>query len=134
LRETSLKKYGPRRDERPEGFRRLFSRLKPFLASEAILRSDCDPEYPRHVKRHFPRATHERLKSRRGRTSGFGELKRGGFDPMYSLNHTCAMLRANMNRLVRRTWCTSKTKLGLLLHTEIYVNYHNRVLISKSTL
>ena len=40
--------------------------------------------------------------------TGQGELRDKRFDPMFALNHTCAMLRANINRLFRRTWCTSK--------------------------
>lgn len=134
LREVSLRKYGPRKDERPMGINRLFRRLVPLLVRDVQIRSDCDPEYPRHVRKHFPKARYERFLSRRGRTSGFGELKRGGHDPLYSLNHTCAMFRANLNRLVRRTWCTSKTKLGLILHAEIYVNYHNRELLPRSAI
>ncbi|MBU6155196.1 MAG: hypothetical protein KGP28_12905, partial [Bdellovibrionales bacterium] len=50
--------------------------------------------------------------------------------PIFSLNHTCAMLRANLNRLFRRTWCTTKTIQGLIDHLSIYVAFHNRRLTS----
>jgi len=39
-------------------------------------------------------ATHRTVKGRRGSIAGQGELKKIGFDPLFSLNHTCAMLRA----------------------------------------
>ena len=132
LREISLKKYGPRYDERPIALNRLFYALKPITHAEASLLSDLDPEYPRHVLRHLKTVTYRRVKSRRARSGGFGELKRIGFDPLFSLNHTCAMLRANLNRLARRTWCTSKTKIGLLLHLELYAHFHNTELISRT--
>jgi hypothetical protein len=35
------------------------------------------------------------------------------------------MLRDNMNRLARKTWCTTKTRIGLIQHLELYVQYHN---------
>jgi hypothetical protein len=38
------------------------------------------------------------------------------------------MLRANLNRLFRRTWCVSKTLQGLIDHISIYMSYHNHVL------
>jgi hypothetical protein len=44
----------------------------------------------------------------------------------FSLNHTCAMLRANLNRLFRKTWCTTKKIQGLVNHLLIYVAFHNR--------
>jgi hypothetical protein len=48
---------------------------------------------------------------------GQGELKRGGFDPLFSLNHTAAMFRDRLKRLSHRTWCTTKRpdRLQLLL-------------------
>jgi hypothetical protein len=57
--------------------------------------------------------------------TGQGELKVGGFDPIFSLNHTCAMLRANINRLFRKTWCTTKKMEMLEHHLAIYALYHN---------
>ncbi len=129
LIEVSRRKYGPIKDERSSGLNRLFSRLRATVDERAIFRSDCDPEYPRHIRKHFLSAGHEAYKSRKGRIAGFGELKRIGFDPLFTLNHTCAMLRANLNRLARRTWCTTKTKIGLHLHLELYMHFHNTELI-----
>ena len=125
LVEISLKKYGPRKNERPEGLDRLFQGLKGVVSPQATFLSDSDYEYPEPVMKHFPEATHLQVKARKGAIAGFGELKKIGFDPLFSLNHTCAMLRANMNRLARRTWCTTKTRLGLIQHLALYVQYHN---------
>ena len=128
LAKTAYQKYGPRRDERAAGWQTLFRELKPFVSDSARFLSDQNPHYPAHLMTHFPKAIHETVKGARGSVVGQGELKRLRFDPLFSLNHTCAMLRANLNRLFRRTWCTTKTIQGLEDHLALYVSYHNRVL------
>ena len=132
LAKRAVKKYGYRKDERATARDRLFRRLKPLIADCAIIQSDEHPHYPRSVKKHFPKAKHVTTKGRRGCVVGQGELKAGGFDPLFSLNHTYAMCRDNINRLVRKTWATTKDILCLCDHIEIYVYYHNQVLIKKN--
>jgi hypothetical protein len=39
------------------------------------------------------------------------------------------MLRANINRLFRRTWCTTKKPERLEQHLAVYMDFHNRVLV-----
>ncbi len=130
----ACKKYGRRRDERSVGWNSLFRELREMVDSKATFTSDENPHYPKHLRRFFKEATHCREKSRKACVAGQGELKKIGFDPLFSLNHTCAMLRANLNRLFRRTWCTTKTIQGLVDHLSIYVRYHNEVLTpSRST-
>lgn len=129
LVEISIHRYGKREDERPQALRRLFQTLSSILSAHTTLSSDCDPMYPEYVRRYLPGIKYERTLSRKARSAGFGELKRIGFDPLFSLNHTCAMLRANLNRLARKTWCTSKTMIGLIFHLELYQSYHNKVLL-----
>lgn len=134
LSRIALQKYGPRKDQRPQGWQLFFEKLKPVVLPEARFVSDENPHYPKILKRHFPQSTHQTSPGRRGCIAGQGELKKIGFDPLFSLNHTCAMLRANLNRLFRRTWCTSKTQRGLIDHLWLYVNFHNQVLTQPSTL
>jgi hypothetical protein len=130
LKDLALKKYGPRKDERASGWRGMMTELSPLVKPTATFCSDENPHYPRYLREQFPDAKHEQHRSRRGCVVGQGELKKIGFDPLFSLNHTCAMLRANMNRLFRRTWCTTKNQRGLLDHLAIYASFHNRVLTS----
>ena len=132
LAAVALKKYGPRRDERPETRDELFGELSALLAEKPTIKSDQNPHYRAYVAYHFPDCEHLTYKGRRGCVVGQGELKRGGFDPLFSLNHTCAMLRANINRLVRRTWCTTKRKDRLSLHIALYALYHNLYLLGKA--
>jgi len=129
LKEKSLTKYGKLKDERPKAFKACFSDLKNNLEAQVLFESDECPRYPRWVREYFPESTYKRYKGRRGCVVGQGEIKRGGFDPLFSLNHTCAMFRANVNRLFRRTWCTTKDINCLQMHLNLYAHYHNTQLI-----
>ena len=129
LAAKSRKKYGPRFDDRPRALRKLLHQIKPITKQDALFKSDKNPHYPKALKRIFPNARHITTKGGRAAVVGQGELKKLAFDPLFSLNHTAAMLRANMNRLFRRTWCTTKTLAGLRDHIALYVAYHNEVLL-----
>ncbi len=129
LAKISREKYGYRKDERRQARNSLFTKLKPVVDKSCTLHSDQNPHYLPDVKKHFPGHIHETVKGRRGCIVGQGELKRGGFDPLYSLNHTCAMIRENLRRLSRRTWCTTKNKNDLNNHLMIYKFFHNEYLL-----
>jgi transposase-like protein len=134
LAEKSRRKYGRRADQRPKALSSLMKEITPWVSSTTLIRSDSNPYYSRITRRHFSKTPHLLELSRRGCVTGQGELKRGGHDPLFSLNHTCAMLRANINRLFRRTWCTTKRVRSLIHHLAIYVVFHNtRLTILKST-
>lgn len=126
---VSRRKYGPRADDRKAEVSALFTRLASIVDPQAQFGTDQNPKYPSWMKPHFPAVKHRAFKGRRGCVVGQGELKRGGLDPLFALNHTAAMIRANVNRLFRRTWCTTKRKDRLAAHLAIYVEYHNTVLI-----
>lgn len=126
LAKRSLKKYGPRRDERTKMRRELFHELSSIVAQGALIRSDSNPYYPADVKTFFPGCHHVTTLGRRGATTGQGELKKIVFDPLFSLNHTCAMFRYGVSALIRKTWCTSKKRENLRHHLSIYAAYHNQ--------
>jgi transposase-like protein len=132
LAEISRRKYGRQPNERPQGLRKLFDTVRGVVAEEVCFRSDEDPLYPLVIQRRFPNAPHQRFPGGRGCVTGQGELKKLRFDPLFSLNHTCAMLRANINRLFRRTWCTTKKKACLEDHLAVYMDFHNRVLLPRA--
>ncbi len=123
LSKRSVKKYGRRRDERTRCLDEVLAILRN--KSLKLIESDECPRYIKLVKKHFQQVRYKQYKGRRGCVVGQGELKAGGYDPLFSLNHTCAMVRANVNRLVRRTWCTTKSRESLRRHLEIYMHYHN---------
>ena len=128
LAKIAFRKYGYRKDERSKGWDRLFKSLKPIVDPKATFLSDENPHYPKALRTHFPDSNYQTVKGRRGCIAGQGELKKIGFDPLFDLNHTCAMLRANLNRLFRRTWCMTKKRDALADHIAMYVAFHNEVL------
>jgi hypothetical protein len=129
LARFAVKKYGPRKDERPSGRRALFEQIQGLVTKSATIRSDQNPHYAKDVKEYFPSARHEVFKGVRGCITAQGELKKTAYDPLFNLNHTCAMLRANINRLFRSTWNTTKKRERLEFHLSLYALVHNRVLI-----
>ncbi len=126
LAQISRKKYGYRADHRPQARKRLFESVKDLITHDAVIRSDSNPHYREDVKRCFPQATHETVVSRRGAITAQGELKKQKWDPIFSLNHTCAMFRAHVSRLIRKTWNTTKKIECLRDHLMIYAFLHNR--------
>jgi transposase-like protein len=131
LAERSRKKYGARIDERSIGRKNLFTKINHLIAPNALIKTDENPYYAADIKRFFPRATHHKYLGKRGAITGQGELKKVVFDPLFSLNHTAAMFRANVNRLIRRTWCTTKRVDRLYMHLVLYANYHNSRLLPR---
>ncbi|KHE92140.1 MAG: hypothetical protein SCABRO_02114 [Candidatus Scalindua brodae] len=128
LAAISRLKYGRREDHRAQGIENLFESIKIAIAYDAKISSDEHKLYPPRVKKYFPGATHFRHKGRRGCVTGQGELKKQHFDPLFDINHACAMIRANVHRLIRRTWNTTKRPDRLLDQLLIYMNYHNEIL------
>src|SRR5690606_34657868 len=101
LAEIARKKYGYRACQRSLALKRVFSDMQACCIEEVIIKSDQSHHYPHRVRRYFPRSTHITTKGRRGCVVGLGELKAGGFDPLFCLNHTYAMIRDNLKRLAR---------------------------------
>lgn len=121
----SLKRYGKRNDERPLARAKLFTRIQKYIRPDAIIKSDENPHYLMDMKRFFPEARHQTFKGRKSSLGGQGELKKVGFDPIFSLNHTCAVLRYRTCRLIRKTWNTTKKKERLSLHLALIALHHN---------
>ena len=125
LAKISRKKYGPRADRRKQGMTRLFMGLQTQLNSEISISSDECSFYKGVVKRSFPRASYSQYLGKKGCVAGQGELKKTQFDPIFTINHTFAMMRANISRLIRKTWNTTKKVDCLIDHISIYVWMHN---------
>lgn len=125
LAELSRQKYGYRKSKHKEGLKNLFDKLLPLIEKQALIRSDQHKFYPEFTSRYFPSCVHETFKGGRGCVAGQGELKKLVRDPLFAINHTCAMLRANINRLIRKTWCTTKSPENLQKHLEIFIYYYN---------
>ena len=106
----------------------LFEQLRQTLPQDIAFRSDKCVYYESVVKTYFPRSRYLQFKGEKSASTGQGELKRVQKDPLFSINHTFAMLRANINRLIRKTWCTTKKMARLIDHIYIYMWVHNNKL------
>lgn len=126
LAERSRKKYGPRADHRPKMLRDVLNRVASVADQNVHIRSDMNPSYRRYVREALPGAHYEQFKGIRGCVVGQGELKATSHDPLFSLNHTCAMYRDRVKRLSRRTWCTTKLPERLQDFVDIYAYSHNQ--------
>ncbi len=122
------KKYPEWKPNLEQGFESLLKRIRPEVTPDVTIVSDQKHFYAKIIQKVLPKSLHIRHKSRQAVVSGQGELKEGGRDPLFAINHTCASLRANVNRLIRRTWCTSKRLENLQAHLEIYQAFHNTYL------
>ncbi len=126
LAERSRKKYGPRPDHRPAALATMCLKVLEANPSPTKVKSDECPRYPSVARRHFRGIPHETFKGRRACVVGQGELKALGRDPLFSLNHTAAMVRDNLKTLSRRTWCTAKRSDRLQYLCLIYAWRHQQ--------
>jgi len=121
----SRRRYGKRADHRKHALGKALATISCVASADLLVKSDQCPRYPKLVRKHLPDAEHKTFKGRRGCVVGQGELKAGGRDPLFSLNHTCAMVRDNVKCLSRRTWCTTKRLDRLQCRLDLYVGAHN---------
>ncbi|MCX6117769.1 MAG: hypothetical protein NT027_09520 [Proteobacteria bacterium] len=128
----SIKKYGRRTDERNEAWYSTLESTKSSCITLVTILTDKHRMYPKVIQKCIPKSKHITVKGRKPRSAGQGELKRGRFDPMFSFNHTAAMYRANVSRLIRKTWCTTKKKENLKHHMMIYIMWHNENIRARS--
>ncbi len=129
-KERALQKYGPRKDRRQRGLKQMLQCFRTLLAPQTTVWSDQEVNYPLALERAAPgvQFTHHREPSRKACIVGQGELKSGTRDPLFAINHSCAMVRSSVPRLIRRTWNTTKKRMQLLRHLALYIRYHNMVL------
>ena len=131
IAELSRKKYGKRKDEHNKTLKALFETLHPIAKENTLFETDEFTRYPFYIKKYFPEGNHIQYKSAKGSVAGQGELKKQAFDPIFQINHTLAMLRANISRLIRRTWNTTKCPQMLQNHIDVYIHFHNSIILSK---
>jgi len=126
LAKIAQKKYGFRKSTHLRGLHELFEEIKPVIAPEGLIKSDEHKAYPYFVRTYFPKATYQRFKGGRGAIVGQGELKKLRRDPLFTLNHTCAMLRADISRLILKTCNTTKDPNRLQDHIDLYIQFYNQ--------
>ena len=125
LAEFSRKKYGPRIDERTAKLKLAFGEVKSKLVSPPILiESDQRPGYKKIVEEMLPQIEyrqHNRAEKDRLQSRIHEKTQKKRFDPLFAVNHKCALLRSQIKRLARRSWCTTKRPENLQLHLDLFV-------------
>ena len=130
IAQRAREKYGPRRNLSGYARRDLLKTLAPHIAPQATVTCDEHPRYREELEAALTGVNVIQHRSVRGSLTGQGELKRTGWDPLFTINHTLAMLRDNIKRLTRRTWCTTKRQSALEDVIAIYVHFHNSRLVT----
>jgi hypothetical protein len=125
LKKVALRKYGIRPNLRRKGVKKCLNAISAHVLKETVFKSDEDTSYASLIRYHFPANTHQAFPSKRAVIAGQGELKDHSFDPIFAINHTFAMVRANLARLARRTWVTTKKLERLEDFLYIYAGFHN---------
>lgn len=126
LAAKSRKKYGRRTDESIKARDELLEVTAPNITPDATVATDKHRHYPPAIKRYLPEATHVTHKAVKAAVVGQGELKQAGKDPLFCINHQLAMFRANVSRLFRRSWNTTKCVDRLADHMDIFIDDYNR--------
>jgi hypothetical protein len=125
LKKIALKKYGIRPNLRRKGVKTCLTAIQSQVSPETVFKSDEEYSYGSLIRGHFPKNKHIKYPSKRAVIAGQGELKDHSFDPLFAINHTFAMVRANLARLARRTWVTTKKIERLEDFLMIYAAFHN---------
>ncbi len=129
LAQKSRQKYGPRKSRHRLKLHELMQEITPLISERALIRTDEHQFYPEVIKKYLPNSQHQRFKGGKGSISGQGEMKKLTRDPLFAINHTFAMLRDNISRLVRRSWCVTQKVEILEHHLHIYMKFHNTQLV-----
>ena len=121
-KERDERLFGKRRSGSRAAVRSTLEKLREALASGIYLDilTDRKSSYRRLVKEVF-----------RWRFSSHVQVlsteRRSRSNPLFPINHTLAMLRDGVSRLVRRSWGASKLRTRLDEHLWIWIAYRNYV-------
>jgi hypothetical protein len=113
------RRHGRRRSGSSRAVRESFAVLERLLplGGTVRVRTDRKSTYPGIIRSVFgARARHDRRSSKSKRNYG---------NPLFPINHTLALVRDNVSRLVRRTWAAAKLRERLGLHLSMWIVWRN---------
>ena len=121
-RERDEFRFGPRRCESRKTVRTVLERLAAALGPSSALNltTDRKSSYRPLVQSLFASnfGSHARVSSKQ---------RRDRSNPLFPINHTLAMMRDGVSRLVRRSWAAAKLRERLREHLWIWACYRNYI-------
>ena len=120
-KEERERRLGRRKSGSRKAVERCVDTLANVMACSAVVRVQTDRKvtYAPILERSFgSRLAHQRHSSKE---------KRDYKNPLFPINHTLAMMRDGISRLVRRSWAASKLRERLERHAWIWVTWRNYV-------
>ena len=131
LSSIALKKYGYRKNESFKKTKELVLSLQRQVASQVkLIKSDAKPSYKKLIARVFPETPYEQYlassNKEKRREQKYLKSEKLIHDPLFEVNHTCAILRDHIKRLTRKSWCTTKLKEHLELNIYLYMAKKNK--------
>jgi transposase-like protein len=120
----SRKKYGLRANQSELTMKKLMRTLKGTSKPQVMI---CDKKssYPRIFKEAFPDITVHTYQGKRNQELENKYLAKKEFDPLFAVNQKSADLRDKINRLNRKSFCTTKKLENLQRHLNLRVAYEN---------
>jgi len=112
---------GRRRSGSKTAVERCLIELKSVHAPKVPIElvTDRKQSYPPLVRKHFP--------LRGAFVREYSTTVRNTLNPLFPINHTLAMMRDHVSRLVRRSWCASQRAAELKHHLWIWTAWRNYV-------
>ena len=105
------------RDNRNSTTQRVMRSVKKVSKKFITVACDAKRVYPSLVQKIIPNAEVLQFASRKSMIKD---------DPLFRLNHTAAKVRADLSRMRRKTWATTKRLENLQKHLYIYIAWNNK--------
>lgn len=102
-----------------------FDDLWQQLSSNVYVSSDECLFYKGGVKKYLPSANYNQFLGKKAYVAGQWELKKTSFESIFSINHTVAIMRATVIRVIRKTRNITKKIERFIDHLNMYVWMHN---------
>lgn len=109
--------------ERATVIPQVLQAVAPSLKARATIATDGATEYPKWIAQHLPGVKHEVHVAKNPATSH--KASKSVYDPLFAINHTFARLRADLPRLHRTTWTTTKSLAEFERHVWLWVAWNN---------
>ena len=120
LADTGQTLYGWTRNESPKACLLALRQASRVAKPKVTVGCDKATPYPSYVAKAFSKRLAPVVDAQAAR-GGAG----GDFDPLFKLNHKCAVIRSDLACMARRTWATTKKRARLQDRLDLFIAVHN---------